>query len=396
MLSDIMSATAAVRNLFKEVAEISTRRFPTEAAAREGLNAFHGALRESSSPVENVVKRLFARATVRKIESEAGEGAFKVFVQSGRQAADEIVAPTIRALRVGDLDTVARSFGLSASDLGDTTFRRVYSAYARALFPDVRVAEQALAARRALPAALKRASRELRPQSATQLLNAIRRDKELDKLVARLSEHVGRNGGVRFKYVSTFFVLTGVAGSTVAVATALHEQAKRSAGCWRVYLDPVTKRLCACKILHASCRNREYNETSACDRTPLSFDAGMCRDDTENECAHCDSTAPPGSKQYIAPSQYLEPNDLYLCRPVASVGEMLGRIVADMPDLARDVVGEVADTVFRVWDGLKYFVLFAVAAAVMLAIVYTYIRFGPPSDRTPEPRPDGIHEKGIV
>lgn len=368
----IMSS-AVVKNLFKDVAEVALRRYPTEAAARESLDAFRNALHESTTPVESVLKRMFGRATVRRVESETGEEVFKIFVRSGRQRAEDALAPAMRALRSGDLDSVARSFELASSELGSKAFRKAYTTYARSIFPDVRVAEQAAAARRALPSTLSSVSRDLRPETANQLFAAIRRDKELDKIVTRLSEHVKKNGGKRFRYVSTFFVLTGVAGTSAAVATALHEQAKRSSGCWRVYLDPVTRQLRSCKIARASCINRDANDANLCDRTPLSFSADMCRGATKDECVGCDSTALPGSKQYIAPSQYLEPNDMYVCRPVASVGEMLGQMIADMPELARDVVGDVANTVFKLWDGVKYFALAAVVIVVILAGVYAFV-----------------------
>lgn len=380
-------SSASVKRLFGDVVEVAARRYPTEAAARQGLAAFRDALQESSTPVESVVKRLFARATVRRVEGEGGEEAFKIFVRSGRRSAEEAVTPAVRALRVGDLDTVARSFELTASELGSKSFRRAYTAYARNVFPDVHVAEQAAAARRALPSSVSSVTRDLRPKTVEQLYDAVRRDKELDRLVTRLTEHVRKNGGTRFRYASTFFAFAGVAGTSTAVVTALHEQAKRSAGCWRVYLDPVTKRLRSCKIVRASCRNRDANENSACDRTPLCFTADMCRgsdnigggggggDGDENECVHCDSTAPPGSEQYIAPSQYLDPNDLYVCRPVATVGEMLGQMIADMPELARDVVSDVTNTLFRVWDGVKYFVLLGAAILTVVSLAYAYATF---------------------
>lgn len=366
-------ASAAVKGLFKDAADIATRRYATEAAAREGLDSFRAALRESSTPVEDIVKRLFSRATVSRVESETGENAFKIFVRPGGRLADEAVAPAIRALRIGDLESVARSFDLAASELGSKALRRAYTTYARSVFPDVLVAEQAAAARRAIPSALSSVSRDLRPETAEQLMDAIRRDKELDKIVTRLSEHVRKNGGRRFKYVSTFFVLTGVVGSTTAVAVGLQEQAKRSAGCWRVYLDPVTKRLRSCKIVRASCRNRDANDGNLCDRTPLSFGTDMCRGTDTDECERCDSTAAPGTKQYIAPSEYLDPNDMYVCRPVASIGEILGQMVADMPELARDVAGGVANTVLQVWGDLKYYALAAVIVVVILSTVYVFM-----------------------
>lgn len=382
--------SAAIRNLFRDAAEVAGRRYSTEAAAREGLNAFRNGLRESSTPVEGVMKNLFGRATVKRVvDTESGEEVFKIFVRSGRRRVEDAVAPAFRALRAGDLDTVARTFDMAASDLGSKTFRNAYASYARSVFPDVRVAEQAAAAMRAMPSAVKSASRNLRPETAAQLYDAMRRDKELDKLVTRLAKHVRQNGGARFRYVSTFFALTGVAGTAAAVATALHEQAKRSAGCWRVYLDPITKHLRSCKIVTASCRNRDVNETSVCDRTPVSFSADMCRDTgdgADSECTRCDSTAPPGDHQYIAPSQYLEPNDMYVCRPVASVGEMLGQMIADMPELARDVVGDVANTVFRVWDGVKYFALIVAAVVVAITLIYGLVNLrGRSSDSVSTP-----------
>lgn len=379
----LVRAMAAVKELFESVVEITGRAFPSEAAAREGLQTFQTTLGHDATPVESVIKRLFGRASVQEVSGENGNVVFKIFLHS--EIADESITPAVlRGLRSGDFESIAHSLDMAPAELGSQAARANYVRYARDVFPDVRMAEEAAAAERALPASLAKDLRDFRPGTADEFLQAIKRDKDLNKLMGRLSEYIGKNGGARFKYVSTFFLLSGVAGGVTSVALALHEQAKRAAGCWRLYLDPVTKQLRGCKILHASCRNREANEGAACDRTPMSFNAEMCRGVApDQDCARCDSTADPGSKQYIPRSMYLDTNDLYMCRPVASVGEMLGRMVADVPDLAHDVVVDVASTVSRVWNSVKYFLLAGGLTVIAILLMYAFIhtRLGGGIDR---------------
>lgn len=364
---------AAIKELFEGIVETTGRAFPTEAAAREGLESLQSTLIHESTPVESVLKRVLARASVREVNGDNGAVVFKVLIHPG--GAEESVVPAIiRGLRSGNLESVARALNITPAELGSRVFRQQYSNYARDIFPEARIAEESVAAERALPVALSKSSRDLRPETVDELMQAIGRDKELEKLVTRLSDHIAKSGGRRFKYVSTFFLLSGVTAGVASTALALHEQAKRSAGCWRIYLDPVTRKMSSCKILQASCRNLEINEGVACDRTPPGFHSEMCRDAAPDaDCLSCDPTADPGSKQYIPPSRYLDPHDFYVCRPVASVGEVLGRLVADVPDLAVDAAHNVATTVSSVWNSLTSFILAAGATVLVVLLVYTFV-----------------------
>lgn len=391
--------TAMFKELFEQAADVAGRRFTSEAVARQSLESFQNTL-HGTTPVQSVLKRVFGQATVREVGSETGEKTFKIFLRS--QPASDSIVPVIRGLRSGNLDSVARALDIVPGSLGTSGFRKTYSRYARDVFPDVRLAEEIAAAERSLPSAVARSARNLRTETAQDLLQAMDGDRELKKLVTRLSEHIRNNGGTRFKYVSTFFTLSGVAGTVAAVALALHEQAKRSAGCWRVYLDPFTRELRSCKILAASCRNKDANEGSVCDRTPVSFHGDMCGGVAPtDECVHCTSTAEPGSNQHISTAQYLDPDDLYVCRPVASVGEMLGKVVADVPDLARDVAIDVAGTVSRVWDGVKYFLLAVIGMFFVVFSLYIFVKvkrddvYQPHAERRPLRPPEREPETNV-
>lgn len=363
----------AIKELFEGAVEIAGRSFPSEVAAKRGLEAFQNVLHETT-PVDSVMKRVFEQASVQKVIGESGENTFKVFLRS--EPAESSIATVIRGMRRADLDAVTRALKLKPGELGTNAFHKSYTNFARDIFPDVRLAEEAVKAERALPQTLTKTSRDLRPNSMDELIKAMKRDKELEKLITRLSSHIRKNGGTRFTYASMFFKITGVVGATSAVCFALHEQAKRAAGCWRVYFDPLTKKLRSCKILQASCHNKDTNEGSVCDRTPVQFTFDMCRNAEPNdECVHCDPNAETKSKHYISPSQYLEPNDLYVCKPVASVGEILGKMMADVPELAQDVVVDVGKTVAGVWHSVKYFVLAAVVIFVAILSLFVFVKF---------------------
>ncbi|KAG8280241.1 hypothetical protein J6590_086030 [Homalodisca vitripennis] len=77
-----MKASAA-KEVLEGAIELACRKFPSETAARERLEAFQKSVSRETTPVVTVMKRLFGRASVGKVGGETGDDAFGVFVRTG-------------------------------------------------------------------------------------------------------------------------------------------------------------------------------------------------------------------------------------------------------------------------------------------------------------------------
>lgn len=360
------AAFTALARVVDDIARLSKKAFKTVAEADTELKTLGSEL-SSSNTFEGALKKVVDESTIVR---GADETSFVMEIGATKLPLSD-TPKLMSAFRRGELSEFAQLVGKSAADLGQpSTFRT----YARSVFPDGQLADRLAREASNVPQNVTSESLAVRPTSAADVLVAADRDRQLADILDRLAKRSSTRGG-RITVTSGAFLTIVITGATVyAVAEGLHQAARRSAGCWRVYIDRLTGTVKTCKLQNASCRAQEYAEGQLCTMSPKSFSADMCRDVTGN-CAKCNPAADVTSPEYLPRADFIDPTDMYVCRDVASIGEMLGNVVANVPDIVSDITGDISNTVSSIWNNVKYFVYVIGGLALVALLGYAYFRY---------------------
>lgn len=163
----------------------------------------------------------------------------------------------------------------------------------------------------------------------------------------------------------------GVSG----LLACLMQQAKETAGCWRVYMTR-SGEISTCKIIQCSCADPQYRPKSVCAKLPNITNIGSTcvgwpaqdRDLEGAQCRKCDVYAPRESPQHLAPEEMVDPRDVYVCRSKPNLGELLGEFIFDLPGQVWDGINTTADVLIALFKYGGIFLLGGILVTVLLKL----------------------------
>lgn len=346
----------------------------------------HGLI--TNSLIQSLLKR-----TVIKARGTAGD-AFRIVVDAGDKTTLDI-GDIMRDIRLGKVTDLLDKFKVPPESVfRQPRFVNHLKRTFQNLYPDV--ALNKLSKRlREIHEVPPRLFKKPFDGSVDDLHRVISADEQAARLVDAMEKSLKKKRPIMTKGI--FFSFTLTTGGSAAIYAAMCEAAERSTGCWRIYRDKQTGELKSCKVRYASCSVKTDGDGGMpndryCQHYPSVINETSCANEWSERtpCVRCDPAGVGTDRLEI--ENYVDPADIYVCRPRPSLGEMLGQIVLDAPHiLSEAAVGVVdrAESIFsRIWNAVKSFGIWVVVMGLLLLAASTWYyreqRAGKGgSDRTP-------------
>lgn len=111
----------------------------------------------------------------------------------------------------------------------------------------------------------------------------------------------------------------------------------------------------------------------------------------KNPCRKCDSKALENTPNYIAVSDYVVDSDVYTCVSKPSIGELVGQLSADIPEIAKDVLKDTTSVVGKLLSGAKNFIYVIIAGVVLVLVLLSVYQYQKSKKKNNDDDPEKIH-----
>lgn len=353
----------------------------------KGTGKVFKTLRESKAAKENIMYSINRVSTVANTDADVMKGVMRRIVAhlvtstaegtTGfrllfRNTKNHMMSAVnvVSAIRLGNVEILRTAFRLGLDEITALNLKNLL----RATYPDFQIAKY-MSKINSLPTdKLYR----LVPKTVKDMRVVLDASPEFKKITANIVDSMKKTKKSSFISKGMFLTILILAPTTSAVLYGLSEASLRSEGCWRIYMDG--GRLKYCKSQFATCTDHATQPVdSLCRRYPEVHAAGICAGQTKS-CTRCDSNASVDSPDYISPNQSVTPSDQYVCRSRPSLGEMLGQIAADLPDVTKDVFDSTTGAISSFFSSAKGIVYFLGFGTVVVLLLVLFLRHGRADD----------------